>query len=98
MRRGEHSGSLLSYRLSVPDVTAATTGDRWKCHPKSPPGATLTCTKTTLPGFDLMLSGCAILAAAKAWALIGGSPDADATPATTSAAASVATIFSFHIT
>jgi hypothetical protein len=45
-----------------------------------------------------MLIGCASLAAARAWALIGGSPDAEATPATTSAAASVATTFSFHIT
>ena len=60
---------------------------------------TVTWTKTTLPGFDvLMLIGCASLAAARAWALIGGSPDAEATPATTSATASGATTFSFHIT
>src|SRR5690349_8063261 len=99
MRCGVHFGSLLSYRVSVPAVTAATTGERWKCHPKSPPGITFTWTKTTLPGFDvLMLRGCAIFAAARPCAVIGAFAEAEATPAATSAAATGTTTFSFLMT
>ena len=69
----------------MPVVTAATTGERWNCQPKSPPGTTVTLTKRTMPGFaGLMLIGWSIRTAARPRALIGGSEAADATRALSS--------------